>query len=81
VGGVIAGEVKVDEGSTRLGYHLLKLLLLLVPEEVLLLIITLAVVDEDISTSATIIPSIEILGPITRSRAQQLNLQVNHSFH
>jgi hypothetical protein len=26
--------------------------------------------DEDINTSATIIPSIEILGPITRSRAQ-----------
>jgi hypothetical protein len=29
--------------------------------------------DEDINTSATIIPSIEILGPITRSQAQQLN--------
>jgi hypothetical protein len=27
--------------------------------------------DEDINTSATIIPSIEILGPITQSRAQQ----------
>jgi hypothetical protein len=26
--------------------------------------------DEDINTLATIIPSIEILGPITRSRAQ-----------
>jgi hypothetical protein len=26
---------------------------------------------------ATIIPSVEILGPITRSRAQQLNHQVN----
>jgi hypothetical protein len=26
--------------------------------------------DEDINTSVTIIPSIEILGPITRSRAQ-----------
>jgi hypothetical protein len=26
--------------------------------------------DEDINTSATIIPSIEILGPITRSQAQ-----------
>jgi translation initiation factor IF-1 len=26
--------------------------------------------DEDINTSATIIPSVEILGPITRSRAQ-----------
>jgi hypothetical protein len=25
--------------------------------------------DEDINTSATIIPSVEILGPITRSRA------------
>jgi hypothetical protein len=33
--------------------------------------------DEDINTSATIIPSIEILVPITRSRAQQLNHQVN----
>jgi hypothetical protein len=33
--------------------------------------------DEDINTLATIIPSIEILGPITRSRAQQLNHQVN----
>jgi hypothetical protein len=29
--------------------------------------------DEDINTSATIIPSVEIVGPITRSRAQQLN--------
>jgi hypothetical protein len=27
-------------------------------------------IDEDINTSATIIPSVEILGPITRSRAQ-----------
>jgi hypothetical protein len=35
------------------------------------------VIDEDINTSATIIPSIEILGPITLSRAQQLNHQVN----
>jgi hypothetical protein len=26
--------------------------------------------DEDINTSATIIPSVEILGPITRSQAQ-----------
>jgi hypothetical protein len=33
--------------------------------------------DEDINTSATIIPFVEILGPITRSRAQQLNYQVN----
>jgi hypothetical protein len=33
--------------------------------------------NEDINTSATIIPSIEIVGPITRSRAQQLNHQVN----
>jgi hypothetical protein len=33
--------------------------------------------DEDINTSATIIPSVEILGPSTRSRAQQLNPQVN----
>jgi hypothetical protein len=33
--------------------------------------------DEDINTSATIIPSVEILGSITRSREQQLNHQVN----
>jgi hypothetical protein len=33
--------------------------------------------DEDINTPATIIPSIEILGTITQSRAQQLNHQVN----
>jgi hypothetical protein len=33
--------------------------------------------DEDINTSSIIIPSVEILGPITRSRAQQLNHQVN----
>jgi hypothetical protein len=33
--------------------------------------------DEDINTLATIIPSVEIVGPITRSRAQQLNHQVN----
>jgi hypothetical protein len=33
--------------------------------------------DEDINTLATIIPSIEIVGPTTRSRAQQLNHQVN----
>jgi hypothetical protein len=33
--------------------------------------------DEDINTSATIIPSVETLGPITRSRAQQLNHQVD----
>jgi hypothetical protein len=33
--------------------------------------------DENINTLATIIPSIEILGLITRSRAQQLNHQAN----
>jgi hypothetical protein len=33
--------------------------------------------DEDINTSVTNIPSIEILIPITQSRAQQLNHQVN----
>jgi hypothetical protein len=33
--------------------------------------------DEDINTSATIIPSVEKLGSITRSRTQQLNHQVN----
>jgi hypothetical protein len=32
--------------------------------------------DEDMNTLATIIPSIEILGPTTRSRVQQLNHQV-----
>jgi hypothetical protein len=33
--------------------------------------------DEHINTSVTIIPSVEILGHITRSQAQQLNHQVN----
>jgi hypothetical protein len=33
--------------------------------------------DEDINTSAIIIPSVKILDPITRSRAEQLNHQVN----
>jgi hypothetical protein len=33
--------------------------------------------DEDINTSATIIPAVEILDPITRSQAQQLDHQVN----
>jgi hypothetical protein len=33
--------------------------------------------NEDINTSATIIPSVEIVGPITRSRAQHLNHHVN----
>jgi hypothetical protein len=33
--------------------------------------------DEDITTSNTTIPSIELQGPITRSRAQQLRHQVN----
>jgi hypothetical protein len=33
--------------------------------------------DEDINTSTIITPSVEILGPITRSWAQQLNHQVN----
>jgi hypothetical protein len=42
-GGVVAGEVEVTEGSTRLGHHLLELLLL-VPEVVLLLVIVLTVV-------------------------------------
>jgi hypothetical protein len=35
------------------------------------------VADEDINTSAIIIPSTGILGPITRSRALQLHHQVN----
>jgi hypothetical protein len=42
-GGIVAGEVKVVEGCTRSGHHLLKLLLL-VPKAVLLLVVTLAVV-------------------------------------
>jgi hypothetical protein len=33
--------------------------------------------DEDITMSDTTIPSIELQGPITRSRAQQLRRQVN----
>jgi hypothetical protein len=33
--------------------------------------------DEDINTSATIIPSIQIVGPVTQSRARQLNHPVN----
>jgi hypothetical protein len=33
--------------------------------------------DEDITTSDTTTPSIELQGPITRSRAQQLRCQVN----
>jgi hypothetical protein len=33
--------------------------------------------DEDITTSDTTIPSIELQGPITRSRAQQVRHQVN----
>jgi hypothetical protein len=33
--------------------------------------------DEDINTSATTIPSVEILSPITRSRAHHLNHPVN----
>jgi hypothetical protein len=33
--------------------------------------------DEDITTLDTTIPSIELQGPITRSRAQQLRRQVN----
>jgi hypothetical protein len=41
-GGVIAGEVKVTEGGTRLGYYLLDLLLVVVvPEAVLILVIAL----------------------------------------
>jgi hypothetical protein len=43
-GGVVAGEVEVAEGGTRLGHHLLELLLLLVPKAVLLLVVVLAVV-------------------------------------
>jgi hypothetical protein len=44
-GGVIAGEVEVDEGGTHSGHHLLELLLLLlVSEAVFLLVVTLALV-------------------------------------
>jgi hypothetical protein len=41
--GVIIGEVKVTEGCTRLGHHLLELLLVVAPEAVLLLALTLVV--------------------------------------
>jgi hypothetical protein len=41
---LIVREVKVAEGSTRSGHHLLELLLLLVPKVVLLLVVALAVV-------------------------------------
>jgi hypothetical protein len=45
-GGVIVGEVKVAEGCTRSGHHLLELLLLLlVPEAILLLALTLVARD------------------------------------
>jgi hypothetical protein len=47
-GGVVTGEVKVTEGSTHLGHHLLKLLLLLVPEAVLLVIALAVVVPLDV---------------------------------
>jgi hypothetical protein len=40
-GGVIAGEVEVAKGGTRLGRHILELLLFLVPEAVLLLVLAL----------------------------------------
>jgi hypothetical protein len=43
VGGVVVGEVKVAEGSTRSGHHLLKLLILLLVFEAVLLL-TLALV-------------------------------------
>jgi hypothetical protein len=46
-GGVITGEVKVTEGSTHLGHHLLKLLLL-VPEAVLLIIALAVVIPLDV---------------------------------
>jgi hypothetical protein len=36
-----------------------------------------SVIDDGITTSDTTIPSIELEGPITRSRAQQLRRQVN----
>jgi hypothetical protein len=39
--------------------------------------ISLAKSDEDITTSDTTIPSIQLQGPITRSRAQQLGHHVN----
>jgi hypothetical protein len=44
-GGVVAGEVKITEGSTRLGHHLLELLLLLrVPKAVIHLVVAIAIV-------------------------------------
>jgi hypothetical protein len=43
-GGVVAGEVKVMEGSTCSRHHLLELLLLLVPEAVLLVIALVVVI-------------------------------------
>jgi hypothetical protein len=43
-GGIIIGEVKVTEGSTRSGHHLLELLLLVVPRAVFLLVVILIVV-------------------------------------
>jgi hypothetical protein len=43
-GGVITGEVKVTEGSTHLGHHLLELLLLVVLKAVLLVVILAVVV-------------------------------------
>jgi hypothetical protein len=41
VGGVIAGQVEVAEGGTRLGHHFLELLVVVIPKAVLLLALAL----------------------------------------
>jgi hypothetical protein len=42
---------------------------------------TWGLADEDITTSDTTTPSIEVQGPITRSRAQQLRRSINLFFY
>jgi hypothetical protein len=58
-GGVIAGEVKIAEGSTRSGHHLLEVLLILVPEAVLLL--ALALVAGVIPVVVVVLVGVELL--------------------
>jgi hypothetical protein len=58
-GGVVAGEVKVADGGTHLGYHFLELLLLLVSEAVLLL--TLALVARVILIVVVLLVGVELL--------------------
>jgi hypothetical protein len=57
--GVIAGEVKIAEGSTRSGHHLLEVLLILVPEVVLLL--ALALVAGVIPVVVVVLVGVELL--------------------